>query len=198
MVPFANLHWWKIASEATIIQLDIAEHFEKMSFRNRYYIATAHGKHCLSIPIENGRNHRVSMNQIKISYAENWQQLHWRTIYSAYNRSPYFEYFKDDLYTLYERPYETLVEFNLAGMHWLKEKLNCSFEEQAILTYQRTYENSMDTRQLQPKDETNLAFPRYHQVFQERNGFIPNLSMLDLLFNEGRYAKSYLDQITST
>lgn len=187
-----------MANEATIVQLDIAEHFAKMSFRNRYYIATAQGKHCLSIPIENGRNHRVPMNEIRISYAENWQQLHWRTLYSAYNRSPYFEYFRDDLYTLYEQPYETLVEFNRASLQWLKAKLNCPLEEQLIKTYRRIYENAMDSRQLQPRDEPELVFPPYHQVFQERNGFIPNLSILDLLFNEGRYAKSYLDQITST
>ncbi len=172
--------------------LDAAEHFEKMSYRNRYYIATAHGKQCLSIPLTNGRNQRVPMKEVRIAYAEDWQQQHWRTIFSAYNRSPYFEYYKDSLLEIFQQKFDRLIDFNLATIHWLKQKLNVAFEEKLVDEYVLNFENAIDLRKIKPKDNILFSSRPYYQVFEERTGFLENLSMLDLLFNEGRNAVKYL------
>lgn len=192
VLPFPPLPWWKQVINASELLWDIAGHFEKMSFRNRYYIAAAHGKHCLSIPLTKGREQRISMKDVTIADSENWQQQHWRTLFSAYNRSPYFEYYKDDLEILFLRKYERLIDFNLATVHWVKKQLKIDFEERIIDRYQKTHESALDIRNLKPRDLNSFPPMTYNQVFVDRNGFIPHLCILDLLFNEGRYAMEYL------
>lgn len=195
VLPFPPLHWWKPVVDARKVLFDTAEHFEKMSFRNRYYIATAHGKHGLSIPLAKGREQRTAMGNVDIAHNENWQQQHWRTLFSAYNRSPYFEYYKDDLEMLFLHKYERLVDFNLATIHWVKKQLKLEFEEEISTEYQKKPEGVFDLRSLKPRDMDILPFAPYSQVFADRNGFIPHLSILDLLFNEGKYAVSFLRKL---
>lgn len=192
VLPFPPLPWWKQVMKTGIVVWDVAEHFEKMSFRNRYYIAAAHGKHCLSIPLTKGREQRTSMMDVIIADRESWQQQHWRTLFSAYNRSPYFEYYKDELETLFLRKHERLIDFNLATVHWAKKQLGIDIDEKITDHYQETDEDVWDIRNMKPRDLDILPFTAYNQVFADRNGFIPHLSILDLLFNEGNYATTYL------
>src|SRR5690606_2966239 len=186
------LLWWKQAMNASVLLWDLAEHYEKMSFRNRYSIATAHGKHSLSIPLHKGREQRAAMKDIKLSYNENWQKQHWRTLFSAYNRSPYFEYYSPELETIFLKKQERLVDFNMATVHWVKRQLRLNTEEKFITEYRKNHEVVTDLRNLKPQDESAHSPITYHQVFEDRNGFIPHLSILDLLFNEGKYAIQYL------
>lgn len=196
VLPFPSIYWGSRVLAASHVQFDLAEHFEKLSYRNRYYIATAHGLQCLSIPLVNGRNQRAAMGSIQISYAENWQQQHWRTIYSAYNRSPFFEYYKGTLQRLYEQHFEKLVDFNLASIHWLKKQLELNFEEQFLTSYNPNPPGVLqDLRKLSIKEQLGRKHPSYYQVFEANNGFLSNLSLLDVLFNEGRHALYYLQQL---
>jgi len=185
LMPFPNIFWWsKVVNEATVIW-DHTERFRKMSYRNRYYIAGANGLILLSIPVVNGRDQRASMEQISISYGEAWQRQHWRTLFSAYNRSPFFEYYAPSLEQLFLTKFNKLSEFNLASVHWVRDQLKLPFIEETSPA--QTTKDGTDLRRMMPGSELSekTRFPVYQQVFAGRTGFIPNLSILDLLFAEG-------------
>ena len=166
-----------------------------MSYRNRYYITGANGLIPLSIPLQQGREQRKRMAEVGISYAENWQVQHWRTLVSVYNRSPYFQHYEPSLQQLFEKKFELLYEFNLASVVWLINQLKADVEIKTTDVYRKEYENDVaDLRNLKPGAEklpVKESEP-YYQLFNERNGFIPNLSILDLLFSEGPYALQWL------
>lgn len=194
-IPFPNIHWWTLASQADAMCFDKAEHFAKMTYRNRYYISGSNGLIQLSIPLAGGRNQRVCMAEIEISDRDRWQTQHWRTIVSVYRRAPYFEFYEMELQQLFETPFLHLADFNLATIHWLKKQLKLEFKETFITQFQKTYGQTTDIRNMKPGIEstTNCDFPIYYQLFQERTGFLPNLSMLDLLFAEGPYALQWIN-----
>jgi hypothetical protein len=186
-IPFPNICWWALAAKTGTVCFDAAEHFEKMSYRNKYFISGANGGIQLSIPLEQGREQRTAMKDIKIYNKERWQTRHWRTIVSVYKRTPYFEHYEPDLQKLFEQPFESLIDFNLASVHWLQQQLKVSFEEVVLDAYEKHYADAIDIRTgFKPWIEKQaLDIEPYYQVFSDRNGFLPNLSMLDLLFSEG-------------
>ncbi|PZF72418.1 WbqC family protein [Taibaiella soli] len=195
-VPFPNISWWAFASNTDEILFDINGHFEKMSYRNRYCIAGANGVITLSIPLQQGRNQRIPLKDVLISNKENWQTQHWRTITSAYRRTPYFEHYEHLLQPLFEQPFERLVDFNFAAIHWLKRQLKTDFTEQIADHFQKEYNDAaFDIRQKQKpatEEKFTVDYPKYYQLFEDRIGFQPNLSMLDLLFAEGPYAAQWV------
>jgi hypothetical protein len=157
-------------------------------------IAGAEGVISLSVPLEEGRNQNRSMRGVVISNAENWQTRHFKSIQSAYNRSPFFEYYRHELAEVFQKRFELLAEWDLYCLNWVKEKLECRVE--TLLT-EKTIpfgaEGITDLRNLVlPKNYTRWNPVIYRQVFEERTGFFPNLSILDLLFNEGKNAKELL------
>jgi hypothetical protein len=201
VIPFPNIFWWCKVLQADEVVWDVQEHFEKMTFRNRYHIAGANGLLKMSIPIHGGREHKSVMGETRIANQDNWQKQHWRTIVSAYSNTPYFEFYRDSLEQLFNTSFEKLADFNLAAIHWLKQQLNIYFHEEKTEQYRKEYPDALfDLRQFQFAKETfqpssfsnSSNLPTYHQVFEERNGFIPNLSLLDLLFAEGPYALRWL------
>lgn len=200
-VPFPNISWWAFALSTDEVLFDISGHFEKMSYRNRYCIAGANGLITLSIPLQQGRNQRLPLKEVQIANKEDWQTQHWRTITSAYRRTPYFEHYEHSLQTLFDRPFERLIDFNFAAIHWLKQQLKTSFSERIADHFQKDYEDSaFDIRQKQkPSAEKKSVegYPKYYQLFEDRIGFQPNLSMLDLLFSEGPYAVQWVKKNAS-
>jgi hypothetical protein len=151
----------------------------------------------MSIPISGGRERKAPMKEMSIDNKSHWQQQHWRTIVSAYNNAPYFEFYKDSLEKLFIERFERLSDFNLATLHWLKQQLNLRFEETLLEAYRAIYaEAEEDLREMKPALELcdNCDFPLYYQVFQERTGFLPNLSLLDLLFAEGPFTAKWLKE----
>lgn len=193
-LPFPNICWWACVPAGLL--LDGHEHFEKMSYRNRYYIGGANGRIALSIPVQQGRHQRSPMREVRISYAERWQVQHWRTLTSVYGRSPFFEHYAHTLQPLFEERFELLADFNLASIQWLQQQLGIVTD---IVTetdsYQKQYEGWLDIRSIRPaKDQRNEQglFPQYYQVFADRTGFLPNLSLLDLLCSEGPQAAQWL------
>lgn len=195
-IPFPNICWWALTAQTGTVCFDAAEHFEKMSYRNKYFISGANGGIQLSIPLEQGREQRTAMKDIKIYNKERWQTRHWRTIISVYKRTPYFEHYEPGLQKLFEQPFESLIEFNLASVHWLQLQLKISFEEKVLDAYEKQYADAVDIRTgfkpVVEKQATNTE--PYYQVFSDRNGFLPNLSMLDLLFSEGPAAMQWIKQ----
>lgn len=200
VVPFPNMFWWLCAHETDIVTFDYAEHFEKMSYRNRYYITGANGLIKLTVPLQHGRNQRTAMQEVTIDNREQWQQQHWRTITSVYGRAPFFEHYADELEKLFVAEHTQLVAFNMTGILWLKKQLGISYTEVIADEYEKVYPDAQDIRStFKPAIEKKAQQEElYYQLFGERNGFYPNLSMLDLLLSEGPAAKLILQQHTDT
>ncbi len=173
------------------------EHFIKQSYRSRCNIYSPNGLQTLSIPLVKG-NHRQTVKEIKISYDYDWRRLHWRSLESAYRRSPFFEYFEDDFRPFYEdKKFDYLFDLNeelqQVILCLLKIKPNYHFTE----SYQANYEDSDDYRLiLAPKEplsaDNHFSLKPYSQVFEVKFGFIGNLSIVDLLFNQGSRAKEFI------
>lgn len=185
-LPFPDIAWWTKVSQAERICFDGKEHFEKMTDRNRYYISGSNGRIQLSIPLVKGRNQRTAMEDVQVSKQEKWQTQHWRTLVSVYKRSPFFDYYEPSLHAIFESSFTSLADFNLTTIQWLKKQLKLSFEVANTTTYMAEYDAAFtDLRRVKSSHIKKDRFPVYYQVFAERTGFLPNLSMLDLLFSEG-------------
>lgn len=202
-VPFPNIYWWLQVSEAETVVFDIAEHFVKMSYRNRYYITGANGLIQLSIPLVQGRNQRNAMQDVQIDNNERWQVQHWRTIFSVYGRAPYFEYYAPSLEKLFQAQFDKLVAYNDATIQWVKEQTGIKFSDTKTTSYQKKYEgDTVDVRSSFKPGIERSAWPAngalYYQLFAERNGFYPNLSILDLLFSEGPAVAGFIREQQET
>ena len=169
---------------------DQYEHFQKMSFRNRCTLLGGNGPIVLSVPLDGGRNQKNVMRDVRILNKEKWQDRHWKTITSCYNKSPWFENFRDSLEALFLKKHEFLVDWNLTCFYWVADKLSinttCSLSVEYIEKYDLT--NYEDWRGKLIPSTINQEFPvneRYPQVFEDRFGFVPNLSVLDYLFCVG-------------
>ena len=171
----------------TYFYLDIYEVYRKMSFRNRCLVAGAQGIIPLSVPLHQGRNQQLPFNEVRIADTEQWQLRHFKSIRSAYNRSPFFDFYQDELASIYRQPFELLTDWNICCLEWVKEKLawrtEIRFTESAI-PFQSDGITDLRNRVL-PKNYMGWNPVKYRQVFEERIGFFPNLSILDLLFNCG-------------
>ncbi len=177
--------------------LEQFEHLPKQTIRSRCMIYSPNGALTLSIPLVK-RNHRQIMKEVKISYDYNWLKIHWRTLESSYRRSPFFEYYEDDLFPFYHsKKEEYLIDFNHSLqekiLELLKLKINVQFTNEYIQTYSDSidFRNFFSEKHLQEENRLYNVIP-YMQVFETKHGFLPNLSILDLLFNTGSKALDYI------
>ena len=165
------------------------ENFVKQTIRSRCEIYGANGKQLLSVPVEKRGNH-IPIMDVQISYKEDWQKIHWRSIVSAYRNSPYFEYYADEFQPFFETKTELLFDLNMSLHQVVMKLLNVEYRVEFTEKYISEYGNSV----LDLRKNDLILFPtfQYNQVFEERHGFIPNLSILDLLFNVGPDASEIL------
>lgn len=197
-VPFPAISWWHQALTHGEILLDASENFEKMTYRNRYYVTGSNGRMMLSIPIVGGRNMRIPMKDVRISYQENWQDKHWKTIVSCYKKSPYFEFYEAELFALYTRPINSLFEWNHKSIELMMRLLKLHLPIQIKDIYKRYYpSNIKDVRSLlKPffgqSESLTSCFRPYTQVFSDRLDFVADCSVLDLLCCEGSHARKLL------
>ncbi|HLO81525.1 MAG TPA: WbqC family protein [Chitinophagaceae bacterium] len=166
-----------------------------MSFMNRAVIPAANGLTTLSIPLVGGRETKQVLKDVRIDNSQHWQVRHWRTITSAYRRSPWFEFYEPGLAALYEKQFDLLHEWNLELMKWVLQALKANIELGTL--EERNPEFVLDPREIcKPSNFQNQVFTRdlpiYPQVFQDRLGFQPNVSIIDLIFNEGNQSLSLL------
>ncbi|MCD6012557.1 MAG: WbqC-like family protein [Flavipsychrobacter sp.] len=182
-LTFPNISWWMRVVEAGNVLFDAGEHFQKMSYRNRYRISGSNNSILLTVPLESGREQRQPMKEVKIFNTDMWQVQHWRTLVSVYKRTPYFDFYEHSLAALYEDDYTYLVDFNSASIGWVRAQLKLEFTINKTDEFVKEYPR--DIIDLRNEKKSNLQTPKYYQVFEDRIGFQPDLSILDLLFSEG-------------
>lgn len=185
------IFWFQNLITEENVVIEQHEYFIKQTYRNRCEILSANGKLSLSIPLVHQSNKEI-INQKRISYAENWQQNHWRAITSAYKNSPYFEFFEDELRGFYERRYDLLIEYNTDIIKTLLKLLR--LKKQLIFSghYSVEFEGQDLRNSFSPKVSNSHISKHYHQVFSDKFDFVPDLSVIDLIFNQGLNSIDYL------
>lgn len=183
------------------IQIEQEESFPKQTYRNRCKILGANGILTLSIPIKKESGKKIKTKDVRISYETNWQSNHWQSICSAYNHSPFFEFYKEDFLPFYENKEKYLIDLNSKLIHLLIKLLNINTEITFTSSFVKPNDllpEVMDYRDsIHPKKEISDGYfspVQYIQVFNDRFNFVENLSIIDLLFNEGPNAGSILKQ----
>jgi len=177
------------------------ENYSKGSYRNRCHLATAQGLLRLSIPLMGGKHQQQPIREVRISNEGNWQTQHWTAIKSAYGKSPFFEYYSDGFRPFFQKNYEFLWDWNWDLLQQVLEfipfekniNLTSSFEKNPNLEI-IDFRNSISPKKKNHKVDEHFFPTKYAQVFEERNGFLPNLSILDLLFCTGPEAIIYLEK----
>jgi len=184
----APVEYYSEIAKADVVFIESHDYYLKQTYRNRCLIAAANGLMALSIPVEKVSGEKVLTRDVRISDHNGWQLNHWRSIESAYNSTPFFEYYKDDLLPFYEKKWTFLVDFNREMQATILELLNLHIEIKQTTEYKNELDDSfLDLREaIHPKKEDQpINYKPYYQVFDQRYGFQPNLSIIDLLFNMG-------------
>ncbi|WDF46789.1 WbqC family protein [Chryseobacterium sp. KACC 21268] len=177
-------------SEITFEQF---ENFPKQTYRNRALIYGANGKLPLIIPIKH--TGKREFKDTEISYVEDWQKLHWKSIKTAYQSTPYFEYYEDKLKKIFGEKVESLVEFNLKALKVILEILKTEKDFTLTEEYFKTPESANYREKFSAKAESENEFPEYYQSFSAKNGFLKDLSILDLICNIGPESLTYIKNI---
>ena len=194
---FGPVQWYQKLNQSDRCLIERHNHFIKQTYRNRCVIATTNGLQALTVPIERFEGAHCAMLNIRISDHGSWRHLHWNALQSAYGESPFFEFYADDIRPFYERRWEFLVDFNME----ITQKMCELLDIQPHITLTDAYvsadqEGVTDYRDaIRPKNplpDDSFQPRRYYQVYEQKHGFQPNLSILDLLFNEGPEAVLYL------
>ncbi len=189
--------YWANLLKVDRIYLDSHEHYAKRSYRNRAHILGANGLLRLSIPLASGKHQHSAMKDVRITYNEPWQKLHWQSFTSAYRRSPFFEFYEDAFASFYRDQFQFLFEYNIALMKVIAKILRTELPIVITDVYSAVPpEGIRDLRNLIIPGRVYTPLPPYTQVFSDRFDFINDLSVLDVLFNLGNNSKNYLTQIT--
>jgi WbqC-like protein family len=169
------------------------EHFVKQTYRNRASIASPDGTLDLMIPVIKGSKFKTPIKDVKISYDAKWQRLHWLSMQTCYRSSAYFEFYEDGLAPFYERKYDFLFDFNIELLAWILKQLKQNNNLAYTSEYESDLPTAIDFRSSFNKNSIHSEGAKnYFQVFSDRNDFLPNLSIIDLLFNQGPQTKLYL------
>jgi len=191
---FPNMAHFVAIANADAVIFEIEDNFLKQTYRNRTIIYGANGKLSLNIPVIHTQKNRQKYKDVKIFNEEKWQDHHWKSLLSAYRTSPFFEYYEDELQPLFSLKAEYILDFNFKCFETISECLQLELNTSKTEIFQKEVKNTEDFRYLVNAKKDNLKpFETYNQVFQEKHGFINNLSILDLLFNEGPNALNYLE-----
>lgn len=194
---FPNIAHFVAMVNAKEVILEMDDNFVKQTYRNRAYIYGANGKLALNIPVVHTQKNRQKYRDVKVFNEEKWQSLHWKSLLSAYRTSPFFEFYEDELQPLFEYKVDYILDFNLKCIELICNCLQLEINTSKTEVYQNKVEDINDFRHLvNAKKEQHYPFDTYTQVFSDKHGFINNISILDLLFNEGPNALNYLESQT--
>lgn len=174
--------------------IEAHEYFPKQTFRNRASIYSPNGKLDITVPVVKGSKMHTLYKEVKISYDHNWQRLHWMSLQSCYRNSAYFEFYEDEFRQFYTQKFDYLFDYNVEITNWLIKKLKLKMDLEFTTEYAEDVNLELDFRSaMHPKKMEEMPNNKgYFQVFEDKHEFIPNLSIVDLLFNQGPQAKNYL------
>jgi hypothetical protein len=190
----APIEYYYALNRCNKVAIEINDNYQKQSYRNRCIIAGANGPLSLSIPIEKPESPKSLLKDIRIADHGNWRHLHWNAIISAYNSTPFFQFYEDDFRPFYEKKFTFLHDFN----EQLRILICRLTGIESKVTYTQSYiteaaEGIIDMREtIHPKRPSEFKTEPYYQVFSDKQGFLNNLSILDLLFNMGNESSFYL------
>lgn len=190
---FGPVQWYQKLRRYDQCLIEQYDSYQKQTFRNRCVIATANGMQALTVPVEHGEE-KILLKDLRISDHNQWRRVHWNALQSAYSESPFFEYYVDDIRPFFEQKYEFLIDFN----ETIRQKICELIDFQPKVTYTTNFLNDHDAdfREVisakHPLPDPDFQPKRYWQVFQHKHGFLPNLSILDLLFCMGPESIFYL------
>ena len=205
---FGPVQWYQKLYRYEEVEIEQWESFQKQTYRNRCLIATTQGIQALTVPVE--RNSQLSalnsqlIKDVRISDHGNWRHLHWNALVSAYGESPFFEYYQDDIRPFFEKRWEFLFDFNeeirmkMCELVDIQPKASYSLEFREVANSQLSTLNSQlkdyreGIRPKHPMTDPDFKAKPYYQVYQQKHGFLANLSVLDLLFNMGPESIFYL------
>jgi len=195
---FGSIFQYSHIAQAEEVLFENEDNYQKQTYRTRQYIYGANGSLLLNIPIKHidSKINKQKYRDVKIEQQFNWQTIHWRSLEAAYRTSPFFEFYEDELIHLYRKEYKFLLDFNYdcfqAGIDCLQ--LEIPYQKTTEYLTETLPEGIIDQRKLiNAKGQKKPLLENYKQVFEEKHGFLPNLSILDLLFNEGPNSLNYLE-----
>jgi hypothetical protein len=196
---FGPIQWYQKLYRYDHCLIEQYDSFQKQTYRNRCVIATANGVQALTVPVEHSDD-KVLTKDLRISDHNQWRRVHWNALQSAYSESPFFEYYADDLHPFFEKKYEFLLDFNEAIRQKVCELIdihpNVEYTSEYTSDIQHQTSDITDFREVinakHPQPDAGFNAKTYWQVFQHKHGFLPNLSILDLLFNMGPESIFYL------
>ena len=199
---FPPVAYFSALAKTDSIVLEACEHFQKGSYRNRCHIATSLGVQTLSVPLKKGKNSQQAIREVTISYDAPWQKQHWQALKTAYGSAPFWEHYSPVLERFFKEKHTFLFDLNfdilesLLKILKLKNDITISFSDDYItpmlVTASEMWQEGGDLRNTIFPKNNNFESKKYAQIFEDRNGFLPNLSVLDLIFCCGNQAKSIL------
>ncbi len=192
--PIEVYSYYKKSKKIIIERFD---NYNKRTYRNRFYILSPSGRHLISIPLKKGKNNNIPFSQVKISYDTDWVSLLTKTLRNCYGSSPYFDYYYDDITSIFSTRHQFLYELNTKLREYIFDILDIDVQTAYSSEYIKNYSNEIiDLRdKILPKNVSSAngqELLKYSQVFEDKIGYFNNPSILDLIFNMGRYGIDYL------
>ncbi len=190
------IHFFSRLQGEELLVIEKHDHYNKGTYRNKMEIAGPNGRQTLSIPIEKVHGQRPTAHEVRIAYFERWNVNHWRSIQAAYGNSPFFDYYGEHLKKIYAKPPLLLFEFNLNLLTFVINALKLEIKVEFTQTYKDHYDGTKNDLRFVFGERGYKAAThnvmKYPQVFEDRNGWMNNLSIIDLIMCHGPGAKSYL------
>jgi len=194
---FGSIAQYVALIHAKEVQFENCDNYQKQTYRNRTNIYGANGALTLNLPILHTKKGTKQLyRDVKIEHQFNTLQIHWKSLESAYRTSPYFEFYEDELAPLFEGKPTYILDFNYQCMGFILDNLQLELNSSKTSEYIASPVDFDDYRFLSNPKNKDIGhnFETYIQVFESKHGFIPNLSILDLLFNQGPNSLNYLEQ----
>ena len=191
---FPSISHFVALTQSERITFETADNFQKQTNRNRTYIYSPNGIQLLNIPVKHSKLSHQKTKDIQIENDFEWQKQHFKSLEAAYRSSPFFEYFEDDIRPIFEKKHTFLLDLNFETFDFILKSMRLKLEYETTTEYIQEVDTTIitDFRELANGKKDTSEFESYTQVFDDKHGFINNLSVLDVLFNEGKFALDYL------
>ena len=194
---FPSISHFVALAQSEKVAFEVFDNFQKQTNRNRTYIYSPNGIQLLNIPIKHTKDSRQKTKDVRIESDFDWQKQHFKSLEAAYRSSPFFEFFEDDIRPIFEKKHEFLLDLNFEALEIVFKCLRMKIEFSKTTEYfPQLNPTRTDFRNLVDGKKDDSIFTKYTQVFDDKHGFLSNLSVLDLIFNEGKYATDYLKEQT--